>query len=108
MGAYVGAQWELRCPLAPSDQWFRHRSRTLRAHVDPLQDSFLIFGPALQAAFRTSTGSSRSVSTHSTRNGESNGPSPDLSRGGGIADRRALIQRRIAAPSTPICGKLLI
>ena len=44
MGAYVGAQWELRYPLAPSDQWFRHRSRTLRAHVDPLQDSFLIFG----------------------------------------------------------------
>src|SRR5664279_3692694 len=43
----VGAQWELRCPLAPTDQRFRHRSRTLRAHVDGRVSP----GDALQAAF---------------------------------------------------------
>src|SRR5664279_92938 len=33
----VGAQWKLRCPLARTDQRFRHRSHALRAHVGPLQ-----------------------------------------------------------------------
>jgi len=28
--AAVGAQWELRCPVARADQWFRRRSRALQ------------------------------------------------------------------------------
>jgi hypothetical protein len=43
----------------------------------------------LQAAFQTSTGSSRSASRYSTRNGEFIGSSPGLPRGGGIAERCA-------------------
>jgi hypothetical protein len=33
----VGAQWELRCRLARTDQWVRRRSRAQSARRDPLQ-----------------------------------------------------------------------
>ena len=57
---------------------------------------------ALQAAFRTSTGSSRSASRYSTRNGESIGPSPGLPRGGGIAERCAgVLPKYISAGVAP-------
>jgi hypothetical protein len=65
----------------------RRRSPSWCIHIDSLQRRSLTFLTALQAAFRTNTGSIRSASRYSTRNGRSIGPSPGLPRGGGIADR---------------------
>ncbi len=79
----VRVQWELRRALAWTDQRLGHYEASVRAHVDGRVSS----GDALQAAFRTSTGSSRSASRYSTRNGRSTGPLPGLPRGGGMADR---------------------
>jgi Protein of unknown function DUF45 len=62
-------------------------SSARRAHVDPLQHASLSFVTALQAAFRTNTGSKLSASRYSMRNGESVRSSPGLPRGGGIAER---------------------
>src|ERR1039457_788233 len=52
----VGTQWELRRALARGDQSVGHYDASVHAHVDPR------FSPvsAIQAASRTSTGSSRS------------------------------------------------
>ena len=51
----VGAQWELRRALARTDQRLGHYDAPVRAHVDGRVSP----GDALQAVFRTSTGSSR-------------------------------------------------
>jgi AhpD family alkylhydroperoxidase len=58
----VGTQWELRCPLARSDQRHRRGSRTQKARRDPFQPRSRTVVPSPQAAFRTRTGSSRSTS----------------------------------------------
>ena len=75
MQSIVGAQWELLGALARTDKWFRRHSRTQHAHINRGQHSTQMIVRARQAAFRTSTGSSRSGSRYSTRNGESTGPS---------------------------------
>ena len=73
-----------------------------RAHTRrPLQRPSPIFVTRPQAAFRTSTGSSRSASRYSRRNGESIGPSPGLTREGRIAERRAGIQSRSLRATCP-------
>src|ERR1035437_5044151 len=54
------AQWELRCPLARTDQWVRRRSSLQSSRLDPLQTPSPTFVTAIQAAFRISTGSGRS------------------------------------------------
>ena len=61
--------------------------RSRQAHIGSLERPSPRSVTALQAAFRTSTGSSRSASRYSTRNGRSIGPSPGLPRGGGIAEK---------------------
>ena len=53
----IGAQWELRRPLARADERRRHGSWALRTRVVPLLCPSLIFVMARQAAFRTRTGS---------------------------------------------------
>src|ERR1035437_2043213 len=58
----VRTQWELRSPLARTDQWVRRRSRAQSARRNPLRTRWLSCVPALQAAFRTRSGSSRSAS----------------------------------------------
>ena len=82
----VGRQWELRrvqtrigALAAPT----LARSPTEADALHRLKES------GLYAASRTRTGSRRSASRYSIRNGESNGPSPGLPRGGGIAERCA-------------------
>jgi hypothetical protein len=50
----IGAQWELRCPLARTDQSFGHSDVFVRAHIDRVFPRLTL----LQAAFRTRTGSS--------------------------------------------------
>jgi hypothetical protein len=83
----VGAQWELLRALARRDEGFAGVLRPGAYKSTPLQRRSLTFLTALQAAFRTNTGSSRSASRYAMRNGGSIGPSPGLPRGGGIADR---------------------
>jgi hypothetical protein len=83
----VGAQWELLRALARRDEGFAGVLRPGAYTSTPLQRRSLTFLTALQAAFRTNTGSSRSASRYAMRNGGSIGPSPGLPRGGGIADR---------------------
>jgi hypothetical protein len=63
----VGVQWELRCPLARTDEWVRRGSARPERTPRPSPDPSLIFVTALQAAFRTSTGCSRSASRYSAR-----------------------------------------
>src|ERR1019366_4442079 len=72
----VGAQWELRRALARADQCLGHRDGSVRAHVGRRLPRETI----RQTAFRTSTGSSRSASRYSTRNGRKErmkAPRPD-------------------------------
>ena len=76
----IGAQWELRRALARTDQRFRHRSYALRAHAGHYGAACRVSGRPFQAAFRTSTGSIRSASRYSTRNGRSIEFSPGLLR----------------------------
>src|ERR1700690_4249426 len=85
----VGAQWELRLVPARWNERFASCSSARHAHVVTLQRPWLGFRDPLQAAFRTSTGSSRSASRYSIRNGDFIEPSPGLPRGGGIAERCA-------------------
>src|SRR5664280_1387375 len=60
MSARVGPQWELPDVLARFNPACRTRLVGRRAHVGLLQPPCSIFVTALQAAFRTSTGSIRS------------------------------------------------
>src|SRR5664280_388198 len=60
MSRSAGAQWELRCPLARTDQWVRRRSSLQSSRLDPLQTPSPTFVTAVQAAFRISTGGGRS------------------------------------------------
>ena len=81
----VRVQWELRRALARADQSLGHYDDSVRAHVDRRFPRVTAF----QAAFRASTGRSRSASRYSMRNGRTIGTSPGLPRGGGIAERCA-------------------
>ena len=80
---------------------FRPCSSARRTQVGPLQRPSLIFETALQAAFRTNTGSIRCASRYSIRNGESIGPSPGLPRGGGIADKCDGVRPRSLRATAP-------
>ena len=63
----MGAQWELRCPVARTDQWCHLRSHSQCCTRRSIRAPSPTFLTALQTAFRTSTGSSSSVSRYSTR-----------------------------------------
>ncbi len=80
---------------------FRPCSSARRTQVGPLQRPSLIFETALQAAFRTNTGSIRCASRYSIRNGGSIGPSPGLPRGGGIADKCDGVRPRSLRATAP-------
>src|ERR1035441_7142949 len=83
----VGGAMGIAAGAGAQGRGIRRRSPSWCVHIDPLQRRSLTFLTALQAAFRTNTGSSRSASRYSMRNDRSIGPSPGLPRGGGIADR---------------------
>jgi hypothetical protein len=95
----VGAHWPPQQP-----------PRCLRARA--LRPTYLPGVTLLQAAFRTSTGSIRSASRYSTRNGESVRPSPGLPRGGqdrlhGASGDKAFTLRRLARAGSPAVSRSL-
>src|ERR1035437_7898154 len=86
MSRSAGAQWELRCPLARTDQWVRRRSSLHSSRLDPLQTPSPTFVTAVQAAFRISTGGGRSGRQDRVRPRET--PPPATVRTSRFAGRR--------------------
>ena len=91
IGTPVGAQRPALC----AGFWSR------QAHIGSLERPSPRSVTALQAAFRTSTGSSRSASRYSMRNGRTIGTSFGLPRGGGIAERCAGVRPKSLRATGP-------
>ena len=92
MSRSAGAQWELRCPLARTDQRVRRRSSLQSSRLDPLQTPSPTFVTAVQAAFRISTGAGRSGRQDRVRPRET--PHPASVRTSRFARRRPVSRAR--------------